>query len=190
MQSLALKREIVVSKAACRASGVAALVLLTALGAFVRVPLGWTPVPLTLQTFFVLWGAALLGSRRAALAQAVYLGLGAAGLPVFSAAGAGTLYIFGPTGGYLFGFIAASLFLGSAVRSVKTNLVSLLALFLAADALLLLCGAAWLKLFLGISFSRAMLLGFVPFMPGDFFKAIFAAAAYLGLRRRAEEIFV
>ncbi|MFN2327253.1 MAG: biotin transporter BioY, partial [Gemmatimonadales bacterium] len=77
---------------------VAAFALATAFGAHVAVPL--TPVPVTLQTLFVVLAGAMLGPRLGAASQIAYLGMGIAGLPVF-VGGFGLAYLAGPTGGYL-----------------------------------------------------------------------------------------
>ena len=82
-----LKKELVLNKAACRIIGVAIFVVLTSLGAFVRIPLPFTPVPLTLQTMFVLLSGAFLGSGLAATAQLGYILLGLSGVPIFTGAG-------------------------------------------------------------------------------------------------------
>ena len=71
-----LKREIILNKTLCRAMGVLTFVILTSLGAFVRIPLPFSPVPITLQTFFVLLSAALLGSNLGTISQLSYLLLG------------------------------------------------------------------------------------------------------------------
>jgi biotin transport system substrate-specific component len=170
-----LRREIIVNKTACRAIGVAAFVLLTALGGFVRIPLPFTPVPLTLQTFFVLLAGAFLGRNLGLVAQSVY---------VFFA-----ISFFGPTAGYLIGFIVAASLTGSFVRYSKDNFLFTFAVFCAADLVLLLCGTLWLKLLFGYPFSKLLFLGVIPFIPGDIAKAFIASAVYLKLRSRAKEIF-
>jgi len=115
--AIVLKREIIKSRLINNILGVSIFVVLTSLGAFVRIPLGFTPVPLTLQTFFVLLSGAILGSNLGLFSQAGYLLLGAAGLPIFSGAGSGLLYLFGPTAGYLWGFIIASFVVGRLINS-------------------------------------------------------------------------
>src|SRR5262245_17113843 len=95
--------------AAMRAVGlIFAFNLLLALSAQVRIPLFFTPVPITAQTFVVLLTGALLGPRLGAAAMAAYLLEGAMGLPVFQGGNSGVAYMFGPTGGYLIGFIASA----------------------------------------------------------------------------------
>ncbi|MGO9412364.1 MAG: biotin transporter BioY, partial [Spirochaetia bacterium] len=84
---------------------VAGFSLIIAVSAQVSIPLPFTPVPVTLQTFAVVLTGALLGSRRGAAAIVAYLAEGLAGLPVFSLGRAGFAHLLGPTGGYLVGFV-------------------------------------------------------------------------------------
>jgi len=86
--------------------------VLTALGAYIIIPLPFTPVPITMQTFFVYLAAAILGSRLGTLSMVIYLCLGVAGLPVFHGGLAGFGVLGGPTGGYIFGFILGSYVIG------------------------------------------------------------------------------
>lgn len=93
--------------------------LLTALGAQVRIPI--QPVPITLQTFFVLLGGLMLGPNLGALAQVLYVSLGAAGAPVFAGEGVGRAYLLGPTGGYLLGFAASAWLVGQLIRALDVR---------------------------------------------------------------------
>ena len=92
----------------------------TAAGAYLIIPL--PPVPITLQTLFV-WGlaGALLGARLGALSQLVYLLIGIIGLPVFAGGKAGLGVLFGPTGGYLIGFVAGAWVIGTLVNLKKNR---------------------------------------------------------------------
>ena len=170
-----LRREIIVNKTACRAFGVAAFILLTALGGFVRIPLPFTPVPITLQTFFVLLAGAFLGRNLGMLAQGIYLFLSVAG--------------FGLTSGYFIGFVAAAFFTGSLVRYCGKNFFLTFGIFCLADLALLLCGTLWLKLCFSYSFPQLLMMGLVPFIPGDMLKAFAATVVYQRLSGRAKEIF-
>jgi len=183
-----LKKEVLVNKVACRVIGVAAFVVLTMLGAFVRIPLPFTPVPLTLQTLFVLLASAFLGKKLGVLSQGSYVLLGAIGLPLFTGTAAGLLYIFGPTGGYLLGFILASLAVGSLLKHAK-NFISSFLIFALADSLLLLTGAFWLKLTMHLNLGQALFLGFLPFIAGDIVKIFLATLIYQRFNARAKEIF-
>jgi biotin transport system substrate-specific component len=184
-----LKKEIILNKATRRLVGIVIFIILTSLAAFVRIPLPFTPVPITLQTFFVLLSGLCLGSRLGFLSQCGYVFLGTAGLSVFTGSGSGLLYLFGPTGGYLVGFTVASFLAGRLARSRHNNLPSIFIKLCLADFVLLACGATWLKFLLGCSLAQALLIGFLPFLAGDLFKILIASILYLRLRPRLERIF-
>ncbi len=175
---IALNREVVESAAARRVLAVVFFVSATVMGAFVRVPLPFTPVPVTLQTFFVLLAGAYLGARAGALSQVLYTALGAAGAPVFAGAACGLSALLGPTGGYLAGFAAAAFLIGSLRRFCEGSLARLLALFILAALVILLCGSLWLKVVLNLSAAEAFRLGVAPFLAGDIFKACAASLVY------------
>ncbi len=183
-----LVKEFSVDKSLSRSAGVFVFIVLTSLSGFVRIPLVFTPVPLTLQTFFVLLSGAFLGRRLGAVSQVGYLLLGVAGLPVFSKAGSGFAYLAGPTAGYMFGFVAASFLLGRLLPPVK-SFAGACVVFIAADMLILGMGSAWLAMTSGCGFAQAFLLGCAPFIIGDVVKASCAAAVYLRLRERAAQYF-
>jgi biotin transport system substrate-specific component len=73
---------------------------LTAVGAYMKIPLPLTPVPVTMQVFFVLLAGCMLGSRWGTISMIVYLLLGIVGFPVFAGGASGLGVLFGPTGGY------------------------------------------------------------------------------------------
>ncbi|MFH0762905.1 MAG: biotin transporter BioY [Candidatus Omnitrophota bacterium] len=184
-----LNREIILHRIACRAIGVAVFVILTSLGAFVRIPLPFTPVPITLQTFFVLLCGLFLGRRLAAVTQASYLLLGVLGLPIFSGAGSGLAYLFGPTGGYLFGFILAALVAGAFAKFTKGSFFLTFIILCLADLVLLSSGVLWLKVIFGYSFNRLLVIGFIPFVAGDLLKVLAAAVIYSRFQPRIDKVF-
>ncbi len=147
---------------------------LTALTARITIFLPFTPVPITLQTLAVVLSGLVLGSRAGALAQLAYLGLIAAGLP-FDAAGLGPASFFGPTAGYLVGFVPAAFAAGWLAERLagRTRWVNFLAA-LAGVLTIYLVGASWLALMLG-SWSKAWLAGVAPFILLDLVKAALAA---------------
>lgn len=183
-----LRREIALNKTLVRFLSVSIFVILTALGAFVRIPLPFTPVPITLQTFFVLLGALFLGGRLSFITQSSYILLGILGLPIFTGAGCGLTYLFGPTGGYLFGFILASYFIGKFIKPGKDNLIFVFVILCLADTLLLFCGTIWLRFLLGYSYNKLLLIGFIPFIPGDLIKVFFASLLYVKFKARLRRI--
>ena len=143
---------------------VALFALLTALGARVAVPLGVTPVPMTLQTLFVLAGA-VLGPVAGASSQLLYLALGVAGVPVFAMGGTGLPWIFGPTGGYLMAFpMAAALTGWIAPRGAGVPHVVLA--FLAGTVAVFALGAAWLSAVTDLAPAALFAAAVQPFLPG------------------------
>ncbi len=184
-----LNREIVTNRTACRAIGAAAFVILTALGAFVRIPLSFTPVPITLQTFFVLLCGLVLGRRLAAVTQLSYIFLGVAGLPIFTGAGIGLFYLIGPTGGYLFGFVLAAWVAGTFISGTKGTFFPTFIILCLADLILLSCGVIWLKVTFGYSLGKLLVIGFFPFVAGDLLKVLAAAFIYSRFQPRIKEIF-
>lgn len=156
---------------------VVAFSLLTALAAQVVIPLPWTPVPITGQTFAVLLTGALLGSRLGALAMLAYLIEGASGLPFFYAGGSGPQHLlFSPTSGYLLSYPAAAFIVGLlAERGWDRRFVTAAAAMALGSIVILLSGWAWLTRF--TSPAAAWAVGVAPFLVGDVVKIALAAAA-------------
>lgn len=149
----------------------------TALAAQIAVPLPWSPVPLTGQTFAVLLSGALLGARRAFLAQALYLAEGSLGLPVFAGGAAGAIKLAGPTGGYLIAFpLAAALTGWLAERSWDRRFVTTFAALLLGSAVIFAAGLIGLSRY--VPADRLLTVGLLPFLPGDLIKSALAAAAF------------
>ena len=143
----------------------AAFIGLISLGAWVSLP--FFPVPLTLQTLFVLL-AGMIMKRFAVIPVSLYVVLGALGLPVFHSGVAGFGILLGPTGGYLFGFICAALVVGLAYEytSAPIRITGLLA----GTCIIYTCGVAWLMYSLGAGFIPAVMAGLIPFIPGEVIK--------------------
>ncbi len=183
------ERDLVKDKAFANSIGVMVFIILTSLGAYVRVPLGFTPVPITLQTFFVILAGAILGKKLGALSQAGYLVLGLIGLPVFTGAGTGLLYLAGPTGGYLIGFIVSAFLVGRLI-DISERAWWKLGVFAIGLISIYLCGISWLSISLNISFYKAYLLGVLPFLPGAAFKLAIAALIYLKFGAKIKKTFL
>lgn len=162
--------------------------LLTAAAAQVVVPLPFTPVPLTGQTFAVLLTGALLGPRLGALAMLAYLAEGAAGLPFFRGGAGGVGHFSGATAGYLLAFPAAAYVTGAlAERGWDRRFLSAAAAMALGSFVILAGGWAWLALMFKGG-AEAFQLGVAPFLPGDVVKIALAAAVlpsgWALLRRR------
>ena len=167
--------------AANRTWGVMALgslvfAVLTAAGAAVSIPLPFSPVPITLQTLAVILAGAVLGPVWGPVSQLAYITAGVSGLPVFAEGAAGPQVLFGPTGGYLAGFVIGAWVSGLIVRPGASWPRLVLGL-LAAHAAIFVLGLAQLKLYTGNSVPVALQLGLWPFLPGTLLKTVVAAAA-------------
>lgn len=155
-------------------AGTMAAAAVTALATHVRIPLPFSPVPVTGQTMTVLIAGALLGPVAGPASQGLFLLLGATGLTAF-AGGALT----GLTGGYLIGFVLAARIVGM-VTGRTNNVAAVGAGMAAASAVILASGAAWLCIMQGLPVGDAITLGVLPFIPGDLLKVFGALAVWRG----------
>ncbi len=145
-----------------------------ALASRIALYLPLSPVPITAQTLMVFAIGALLGSRRGALSVLAYVVEGAAGLPVFAAGNAGLIYMLGPTGGYIVGFVAAAFVVGwYAEKYWHRKTVTILLALIIASVAIYAPGLLWLARFVGL--QRAVAAGLLPFIPGDTVKLLLAA---------------
>ncbi|MEY3357322.1 MAG: hypothetical protein RIR87_381 [Actinomycetota bacterium] len=156
--------------------------LFTAALAQVRIPLGFTPVPVTGQTLAVLLAGASLGAWRGAGSQLLYWLLGMVGLPFYSNGTGGWSVATGPTMGYLVGFIVAAAVVGrlAEYRHDRRVLTSIAAMTM-GSMIIYAFGAAWLAINLGIPLAtgeqNAIALGVTPFLVGDVIKMCLAGLA-------------
>lgn len=157
-----------------RAVGIVAFVALMALSARISIPL--EPVPFSLQVLVVLLSGFVLGGRDAALAQLAYVGFIALGAPI-DVRMAGSAALFGPTGGFLIGFIPAAALTGWLVELSGTRSALWLrwAAGLAGVAVIYTFGAAHLMLYTGMNLQKALEVGVQPFILLDMVKAVIAA---------------
>lgn len=145
--------------------------LLTALAAKIQVPM-W-PVPLTLQTAAVLLAGLVLGPAAGAASQALYLGLGLAGVPVFAGPVAGPAYLLLPTAGYLLSFVPAAAVAGYVAGPVgRRGLGRLVAGAALATAVVFMIGIPWLAVVQNLGYESALKVGLIPFAPGAVLKAM------------------
>jgi len=153
--------------------------------AHLKIPLPFTPVPLTLQTLVALLAGGLLGARLGFVSATGYLLLSLLGLSVM----AGPSFV-GPTGGYVLGFVLAAVVMGLAMRHVERGAT---ALWLVAGAaggslVILLCGSLWLSAYTGQDWVKALQLGALPFLLGDALKTAAAVVVVRQLRPRLRRV--
>lgn len=153
---------------------------LTAVGAYIAIPIG--PVPIVLQNLFVMLAGLLLGGRWGLTSVGVYLLAGAVGLPVFAGGTGGIGKFIGPTGGYLLGFAAAAYVIGKiSERGKGLVAIDVLAMILGTIIIYGL-GVSWLKVVTGMSITKAVTVGMLPFLFGDALKIAAAIPIARALR--------
>ncbi len=153
-----------------QAALVAGYVGAIAVAAQVAIPLPFGPVPLTLQTFVVLCGAAALGPVRAVSGAGLYLGLGVVGVPWFAVSS-------GATVGYLVGFVVAAALVGRGARAgADRSVAGVVGLMVVGNLAIWVLGATGLALVTGVGPGAAVTMGVVPFLIGDATKLAVAAA--------------
>lgn len=164
-----------------------AFACLTGLVAQLRFYLPYTPVPVTGQVFAVLLSGVILGKWYGGLSQGFYAVLGVLGVPWFADGKAGIGILTGVTGGYIVGFIAASLVIGWFTDSyVKSrSFKGMFVLMLLGISAVYLFGAIQLAFVLGLNAQRAIELGILPFIAVDLYKALIASAIAAAVAPRA-----
>jgi biotin transport system substrate-specific component len=155
---------------------VALFAALSAVGAFIKIPL--PIVPFTLQTFFCAFAGILLGAKLGMLSQVVYVALGLIGLPIFTQGG-GIGYIFHPTFGYLIGFIVGTYVIGFLSEKIKNiTLMKLFGIIMVGVLIFYIIGVPYLyfiyRFYLqnDVAMGWAVSVGFIPTIGGDIVKAI------------------
>lgn len=136
-------------------------------------------IPITGQTLAIGLIATIIGSKFSAYTVLVYLALGTIGVPVFSGFTSGLGILFGPTGGYLFGFLPAAFLTGYWLEKRGFTMTQAIMANLLGMVVTLVCGALWLKAAASLSWNTAVLTGITPFIPVGILKAFIAA--YLGI---------
>lgn len=160
--------------------------LAIALSAQVRMPLPWTPVPVTGQTMAIFLAAIVMGRRWSGVPMLFYVALGILGLPVFTGLKGGAVVLLGPTGGYLLGYTVAAFIIGAvtdaSVASRRPGM--LLALMLGLNFLLvhpfgLVHLGLWMEMVQGSfpGLGQLAVMGSIPFIAGDIVKIIITVLA-------------
>jgi len=157
---------------------IALLATFVGVGAHISFPLG--PVPLTLQTLFVILAGFVLGPVRGAVCLGFYLISGAIGLPVYAGGKSGIAALIGPSGGYLFGFVLAASVagVGTGGRGGRLRWGRGLLWGAVGSAVILIVGVTWLKITLAMSWPQAAEAGVWPFLPGAAIKLVLSVFLY------------
>lgn len=156
--------------------------LICILGPF-SIPLPVSPVPLSLTTLAIYFAVYVLGLKRGTLSCIIYVLLGLVGLPVFSGFSGGPGKLFGPTGGYIIGYIFMVLICGLFIDKWPGKWYLCLCGMLLGTAVCYVFGSAWLAFQNSLSLPAALMLGAVPFIPGDLLKIGLALILGIALRK-------
>ncbi|MBM7868499.1 biotin transporter BioY [Heliobacterium gestii] len=166
---------------------IAAIIFISAQLSF---PLPFSPVPITLQVFAVLLFPLILPLRVALTGISVYLFLGAVGIPVFAQFGGGIGVLLGPKGGYLFGFLLATIACGLLARQwSKATLARNVIIGAVGLTIIYALGLVGLMNALSVPLSKALTMGLFPFLPGDLVKLAAASVVALSVGKRVVHQF-
>jgi len=160
---------------------------LTAIGAFITIPVG--PVPITMQSFFVLLAGIILGSKKAVYSQVAYVLLGLSGLPIFSGFSGGFQHMLKPSAGFLLGYIAMAYCVGkiaereNAARNISFAVIAGTAV-LYAVGLPYMYGILNIMLSKNLNIMQVLNMGMFMFIPGDVLKAVIAVYVGQNIRKR------
>lgn len=160
---------------------------LVVIGGYLSFPIPFSPVPIVLSDFFVVLAGLLLGANWGLASMALFIFLGALGLPVFAGGKAGLAVLFGPTGGFLFSFLLSAFVIGLIACRGKPSAAKDLVALIVGYVIIYACGVPWLKFVLHLSWSKALAAGLIPFIPGTVIKMIAAMALVRVLRPRLQQ---
>lgn len=150
------------------------------------IPIPVSPVPITLTNLAIYFTVCILGWKLGTISYLIYLVIGLAGLPVFSSFGAGFGKLLGPTGGYLIGFIFMAIICGLFFEKTDNRILLFLGLVL-GSLVNYLFGTAWLAVQIKLTFSQALWVGVIPYIPADLIKILLAVILAPPLQRRLQK---
>lgn len=160
---------------------IALFAALTAVGGLIKINLPYASI--TLQILFCLLSGAILGSKKGALSQMLYVIVGLSGIPVF-AEGGGIIYILKPSFGYILGLIPCAYIIGKQIENQKVNFIKILLSMIIGVLVVYLIGVPYLYFMINyyikatMTLSGALMVGLIPFIIPDVLKALVAAALY------------
>jgi len=153
---------------------------LTAVLSYVTIPLPFSPIPITGQSLAVMLAGCVLTPLQAGLSMLTFLFMGAIGLPVFSGGRAGLGVIVGKSGGYLIGYLIGAIIISILVKKNKSKINMFTACLFGGIIVVHILGASWLGYITGMGIGKAIMIGSIPFLPGDILKSV--AAVIIAVR--------
>lgn len=143
-----------------------------------------SPVPISLGTLAIYFVITVLGMKRGTISVLIYILLGLVGLPIFSGFTGGAAKLFGPTGGYIVGYIFMALICGLFIDKWSDNLILSFLGMILGTAVCYLFGTVWLAYQASMSLTQALWAGVIPYIPADLVKLILAMLVGFQVRRR------
>ena len=161
----------------------ALFVALISFGSYITLPIG--PVPISMQNFFVMVAAIILGKKNGLLCISTYILAGIVGLPVFAGGFSGIGRILGsPAGGYLISYLPATYLMAIITEGKSPLIIRDLFALIVGVLTIYLGGLSFLKLYLNIEgFTKVLVIGFLPFIMFDLFKIVLAVPVIIALRK-------
>lgn len=161
---------------------IAVMTAVTCVLAPLSLPIG--PVPISLTNLAIYFGLYILGVKKESLSYIVYMLIGLAGLPVFSNFTGGVGKLFGPTGGYIIGFLPMAVIAGIFIDRTKGKLFPSLLGMVLGTVICYALGTIWLAYQANMDFKAALFAGVIPFIPGDLIKMVLAAVLGPKIKRQ------
>lgn len=143
-----------------------------------------SPVAISLGTLAIYFVISVLGMKLGTISVMIYILLGLAGVPVFTNFTGGPGKLFGPSGGYIIGYIFLALIAGFFVDKFGTNLPVYFAGMILGTLVLYIFGTLWMGYQMNFTFAQALMAGVIPYIPGDLVKLVIAMAVGIQIRRR------
>ena len=156
------------------------------IGVLAQITIPLPLVPITGQTLAIGLAATILGAKYGTLSVLIYLCMGAIGLPVFAQMSGGLGILFGPTGGFLIGFIPTAFIIGYFLEKTSFTIKNAIIANIIGMLVALTFGTVWLKIIANLSWTAALMAGFLPFLIVGVLKAILASWAGIVVRHRLE----
>lgn len=160
---------------------IAVMTAVTCVLAPLSIPIG--PVPISLTNLVIYFSLYLLGWKLGTLSYVIYLLIGLVGVPVFSGFTAGPAKLFGPTGGYLIGFIPMAIIAGIVIDKFSQRWIQILGMIV-GTAICYAFGTAWFCIQAGYTVSAALAVCVIPFIPADLIKMVIAMIIGPEIRKR------
>lgn len=161
---------------------IAVMAAITCILAPLSIPIG--PVPISLTNLVIYFAIYSIGTKKATASYFIYLLLGLVGLPVFSAFQSGPAKLFGPTGGYLIGFIPMTIVAGILIDKYFDKWYICLLGMILGTVICYALGTIWLSIQAGMNIQASLMAGVIPFIPGDLIKMILATTIGPQIRKR------